>query len=304
MQITVKDLKQNSHVFNDVDSDQTVASFAEEVIQEFKYTDGVKLIYCGKILEHNKLLSEYFKEVNNGYVVCMPEKTKKQTESIPAPAPAPAPAAPAPAPVSNINTNPNLPRLQPLQETNNTHTYSIDQIRAILLVFTRFIKVSPELFYMFCTNDTNFQSFLMSPVFASQVLTPLIEGSSQVLTSLQNGIDVAVQIPIFGYTQNNNTNNTNNNTTNTINTTNSEQESVTTISQTTGVQLSTNSDILNTPITIGENTSTTTTFTEQDLQNIKDLCEFGFQESQVIRVYVMANRNKELAASMLYEFTE
>lgn len=293
MQITVKDLKQNSHVFNDVDSDQTVASFAEEVIQEFKYTDGVKLIYCGKILEHNKLLSEYFKEVNNGYVVCMPEKTKKQTESVPAPAPAPEPTQ---TPV--LNTNPNLPRLQPMQASDdNTNTYSIDQIRAILLVFTRFIKVSPEIFYMFCTNDANFQSFLMSPVFASQVLTPIVESSTQILTSLQNGNDVAVQIPIFGYTQTQ-TNNSNNNTTN------SEHEPPTSVSPTTGMTQSTNFDIVNTPITTGENTSTTTTFSQQDLQNIKDLCEFGFQESQVIRVYVMSNRNKELAASMLYEFTE
>ena len=295
MQITVKDLKQNSHVFNDIDSDQTVASFAEEVIKEFKYTDSVKLIYCGKILEHNKLLSEYFKEVNNGYVVCMPEKTKKQTESVSATPVAPAASVAPTAPTNPVlNTNPNLPRLQPLQTNNNANTYSIDQIRAILLVFSRFIKVSPELFYMFCTNDANFQSFLMSPVFASQVLTPLVEGSTQVLTSLQNGTDVAVQIPIFGYPQNNNNN-----------TTNSGQETTTTsVSPTTGAQLSTNSDVLNMPITTEENTSTSTIFSEQDLQNIKDLCEFGFQESQVIRVYVMANRNKELAASMLYDFTE
>jgi hypothetical protein len=124
----------------------------------------------------------------------------------------------------------------------------------------------------------------MSPVFASQVLTPLIESSSEVLASLQNGTDVTVQIPIFGLTHN---------------TTNSDTTSRTPL-PTTGIPLS---SVNNIPTT-GENISTTTTFTEADLQNIKDLCELGFQENQVIRIYTISNRNKELAASMLYDFIE
>ena len=71
MKLTVKDLKHNSHEFNDVNIEQTVGEFAEEVKKIFKFTDNVRLIYCGRILEHNKCLNEYFKEVNCGFIVCM-----------------------------------------------------------------------------------------------------------------------------------------------------------------------------------------------------------------------------------------
>ena len=135
----------------------------------------------------------------------------------------------------------------------------------------------------------------MSPTFSSQVLTPLVESSNNVLSGLQNGVDVAVQIPIFG---------TISNQINQENTSTEIQNVNTDVPVSTGDVLTTGSNINSTPFTMDENTSTNTTFTEQDKKNIRDLCEFGFQESQVIRVYIMANRNKELAASMLYEFTD
>ena len=299
MQLTVKDLKQNSHVFTDIESDQTVANFAEEVKKVFNYTDSVRLIYCGKILEHNKLLSEYFKEVNTGFIVCMPEKTKtetpqKSTQMQSQPQPQQNTTITSP----RLNTNPNLPRLQTSAHatanttqnaSSNNGTYTTDQIRAILLVFTRFIKVSPELFYLFSTNDAAFQSFILSPTFTNQVLQPLLESSSNVTTALQNGTDVAVEIPIYGTPNNTHVNNTNTNI-NTTNVTNNETTGTDEVPDTTS--------LFDIPQT---NDDLSTTLTEQDKQNIKDLCEFGFQENYVTRVYLIANRNKEVAASMLYE---
>jgi len=290
MQLTVKNLKQNSHVFNDINSDDTVATFAEEVKKVFNYTDSVRLIYCGKILDHSKLLSEYFKEVNNGFVVCMPEKSKQTTTTSQSTEPTPQ-IEQVTQPVSTssqqpsqnrptVNQNPNLQRIQ--SSTTNTGSYSIDHIRAILLVFSRFVKVSPELFYMFSTNDVSFQSFILSPSFTTEVLTPLVESSTAVLNGLQNGTDIAVEIPIFGRS---------NNTTTTNHTTNNDNATTNDMSLFSDTPLSTPESHL-------------TTLTEQDKQNIKDLCEFGFQENHVTRVYIMANRNKELAASMLYELSE
>lgn len=294
MQITVKDLKQNSHIFNDVDSDQTVSSFAEEVKKVFNYTDSVRLIYCGKILEYEKLLSEYFKEVNNGFVVCMPEKSKQQTTmSIITPSESasvtepistrtPPPSRPLPMPSSM-----SIPVMQSTPNITNNMTYTIDEIRAILLVFSRFIKVSPELFYMFATNDASFQSLILSPTFTSQILTPLLESSNTVMQGLQNGTDIAVQIPIFGRTP-----------TTTSQTHFTDGDDVITTDEMSSNAL----DMVTTELNTTELNSTA--FTVQDKENIRDLCEFGFQESHVMRVYVMANRNKELAASMLYELSE
>ena len=180
----------------------------------------------------------------------------------PRPAPTSAPASvSAPTPIGNT-------------------TYTLEQVQAILMVFTRFIKASPDIFYMFSTNDAQFQQFMMSPIFMSGVLQPIASTSSDIMNAIHNGTDINVPIPIFGHTTNG-------------------------IMQSTGTNLSsgtqqTTSGENNEPLTFSSDNSTT--LSQDDYKNIDELCQLGFDKTIVTQAYVMAGKNKDLTASMLFEF--
>ena len=313
MKVTVKDLKHNSHELDDVDSEQTVGTFGQTVKELFKFPDGVRLIYCGRILENDKKMSDYFKENNNGFIVCMPHTQPKPPQSTPTQS-TPTQSTPTQSQSiqstptnSNTSTNvsPNanptssttaptsatsssIPALSTVSSGNSTQTYTVDQIRAMMVVFARVLKVSPDLFYMFSTNDAQFQHFMLSPTFSNDILAPLIQSSNMVLTALQNGTDINVPIPIFGR-RNNNTNTTTN-----LNTLN-----MTTINPGTTGNLPQTHDNNN---LFTETEDINTTLTDDDHKNIQELCQFGFPIDIVTQTYILTNRNKELAATMLFEF--
>jgi hypothetical protein len=303
MQLTVKNLQHVSHVFDDVNPDDTVEKFAQQVKEVFKYPDGVRLIYCGRILEKDKLMCDYFKEVNNGFVVAMPEKSKPAhapaSASTPTSTPASTPTSTptfttASAPIStntNINNtnNTNLPTVTP---TNTTQTYTLDQIRAMIFVFTRVIKATPDIFYTFCTNDSQFQQFLASPIFINGILQPLAATSTAIAQSLQNGVDFTVPISMSalqtglasaGLTQS------------------TDLTTMTNTAQTTGSMPTTGPLPDDAPLSFdGDNQ---TTLTPDDHQNIQELCGLGFDVALVTQVYIMSGKNKEVTASMLFEFS-
>ena len=165
-----------------------------------------------------------------------------------------------------------------MSQSNISQTYTIDQIRAFLIVFTRFIKMSPEVYHMFSTNDAAFQSFLMSQTFMNEMLNPILQSSSEIVSALQIGNDIAITVPIFS---------------NQFNDSTSPQTPPPTPSQTpqpTNNLFSTNSN------------ETSTTLSAEDSRNIIELCELGFTEIQVMQIYMMTNKNKELTASLLYEY--
>ena len=330
MKVTVKDLKHNSHELDNVDPEQTVGAFGQTVKELFKFPDGVRLIYCGRILDNNKKLSEYFTENNTGFIVCMPQALPKSTQSTQTQSiqnlNVSQNASTNVSPNASTNVSPNanqsssttapttlpttlpstLPTLSPM--SSNTQTYTVDQIRAMMVVFARVLKVSPDLFYMFSTNDTQFQNFMLSPTFSNDILAPLLQSSNMIVNALQNGTDINVPIPIFGR-RNNNTNTTNLNTLNTLNTTNTTNTTnLNTLNMTTTNPGSTG-NLPQTYDTYGDNNNLftetedmNTTLTEDDHKNIQELCQFGFPIDIVTQTYILTNRNKELAATMLFEF--
>lgn len=291
MKVTVKDLKQNSREF-EADPNQTVGSFGLVVKEELKFTDDVRLIYCGRILDNDKLMSEYFKDTNNGFIVCMPMKkptsTQVTTSSTAATAVSPAPAA------TNTNTN-TINALPVMQPSNSSQTYTIDQVRAVIMLFTRVLKVSPDLFYMFSTNDKMFQEFMLSPVFTDQLLKLMLDSSASVVTAMQSGQDIAIPIPLFSYSNGR------------INTTPNPLTSVTTNPTTTDNDEDINEDdsdqnIDNLFSTNLPTQSPSTTLSDEDRRNIQELCQLGFTEDMVTQTYLMTNKNKELTASILFDF--
>lgn len=298
MKITVKDLKHNSHELDDVDSEQTVGTFGQTVKELFKFPDGVRLIYCGRILENDKKMSDYFKENNKGFIVCMPHAQPKPPQSTPTQStptnsntstnvsPNANPSSSTTAPTSATSSS--IPALSTMSSGNSTQTYTVDQIRAMMVVFARVLKVSPDLFYMFSTNDAQFQNFMLSPTFSNDILAPLLQSSNMIVNALQNGTDINVPIPIFGR-RNNNTNTTTN--LNTLNMTTTNPGTTGNLPQTPD-----NNNLFT------ETEDINTTLTDDDHKNIQELCQFGFPIDIVTQTYILTNRNKELAATMLFEF--
>ena len=297
MKVTVKDLNHNSHELDDVDSEQTVGTFGQTVKELFKFPDGVRLIYCGRILDNDKKLSEYFKEDNKGFIVCIPQSQPKSSQP-PQPTQPTQPTqqtqnlnastnvSPNANPSSSTTASTTLPTLSQMSTNNSTQTYTVEQIRAMMMVFARVLKVSPELFYMFSTNDAQFQNFMLSPTFSNDILSPLLQSSQMVLDALQNGTDINVPIPIFGRR----TNNTNTTNINTLNTTTTNPATTGNLPHTPDNNLFTETEDIN------------TTLTDDDHQNIQELCQFGFPIDIVTQTYILTNRNKELTATMLFEF--
>lgn len=202
---------------------------------------------------------------------------------------------------TNTNTNANI-NLPTVALTNSTQTYTLDQIRTIMFVFARVIKATPDMFYMFCTNDTQFEQFLASPIFTSGILQPLANASTNITQSLQNGIDFTV--PISMNTIQTELSNTN--------LTSSFNNIISSNPGSTGSLTQTDSA----PLTFGHNGENgdngdnennddvnQTTLTQQDNNNIQELCDLGFDITLVTQTYIMTGKNKELAASMLIDFT-
>jgi hypothetical protein len=326
MKVTVKDLKQNSREF-EADPNQTVGSFGLIVKDELKFVDDVRLIYCGRILDNNKLMSEYFKDTNNGFIVCMPMKKPAAAQVTPPTTSATSitstpvstsVSTPVSSSVSNTNT------LPVMQTSNSTQTYTIDQIRAVIMLFTRVLKVSPDLFYMFSTNDKMFQEFMLSPIFTDQLLKLMLDSSANVVSAMQSGQDIAVPIPLFSYTNGrtgthvtSNPSTTNPSTTNpsTSNPSTSNPSTSNTTNPTTTDDDNDNNDnnddndndesyhnTDNLFLTNLPTQSFSTTLTDEDRHNIQELCQLGFTEDMVTQTYLMTNKNKELTASMLFEF--
>ena len=268
MKLTVRDLKQRSESFDELEMDQSVSDLAEEVKTRFGYPESVRLIYCGKILEHSKLLSAYFKETNQGFVVCIPERKQGQTQ------------------VTTVEQPSVQPSVQPTIEQNTT--YNIRQIRAMLLVFMRLIKTNPILNFLHITTEEGLQSVILDPNFTSQngPLQSILNQSSAVADSIDAKEDFPIQIPGFDIIP--------------MNVPGLGSMSTST-SSTTGPMVSTNNGPLNTPLTT--NNTESTTLTEEDKQNIAELVQLGFTQQQATIAYVNAGHDKNLAASLLFELS-
>jgi hypothetical protein len=260
MKLTLKDLKQNTHTVENLELTDTVQSLAEKAKQAFNFPDGVKLIYSGKIMEHDKLLADYFKDNStNSFVVCMPEKPKPAASN---------------TPVTNTLVT-NTPVTNTPVPVENT--YTDEQIRAFLLVFTQFMRMNPDVFHIFCTNPNQFQSFILGNTFMTTILRPILQTSTQVVNAIQTGQDIHIPIPVVS-----------NITTNTNTNTSSEEES----EESEEIE------------TVPENQNLFTTqneFSAEDNMNIQELVMLGFPENVATQAYLMSGKNKAVAASLLFD---
>ncbi len=206
MQLTVKDLKQVTHVIDNLELTDSVESLCEKVQTLYNFTDGVRLIYCGRIVEKTKTLGDYFKQDNNSFIVCMPEKAKSivnqpiQTAQSSQPTQSTQPTQPTQPSQTQHNTAQSNRTQTHEPQTNTdqqTHTYTTEQIRALMVVFMQFVRSSPDVFYIFCTNQRAFQELLLSDMFANMVITPMLAASTQIVNAINTNSDISIPVPVL-----------------------------------------------------------------------------------------------------------
>ena len=295
MKLTVRNLKQQSEDFDDLELTMTVTEFADKVKMRYNFPEDVRLIYCGKILDQSKLLSDYFKETNTGFVVCMPQK-KQQQDVIPVTQVA-ATVLPTVAPTVAPTVTPTVTStLTPAVAVTNTQNakYDIRQIRALLLVFMRLIKTNPILNFLHITTEEGIQNVLLDANFTSPTgpLQNILNQSSSIADAIDARQDFPIEIPGFDILPMNvpglglglPTMPTSTNTT-----------------STGPVQTTDPDNMFALPVTTGTNNGTT--LTEEDKTNIQELIQLGFTQQEATIAYVNAGKDKNLAASLLFELS-
>ena len=286
MKLTLKDLKQSVKTIDGLELDDTIETLMEKAKEMYGYPVGVKLIYCGNILDKQKNLSDYFKDDNtNSFIVCMPEKTKSNSTQA-----QPTQAQPSQAqPTQAQPTQAQPTQAQPIQTPDPANvTYNEEQIRAFLIVFTQFMRISPDVFHTYCTSTGSFQNFILSNTFIPTIMRPMLQTSSQVMNAIQTGQNINIPIPIVANTNFNNVTNINNtiqNETEIFDEYVEDVENVENVANNLFAQPSTPANSLN----------------AQDHENIQELTTLGFSVNIVTQAYLMSGKNKEITASLLFE---
>ncbi len=318
MKLVIKDIKGSTFELDNITEDTSVENISNQVCEKYNYTNGVRLIYCGRILEQNKLVGDYIKNNFSGFIVCIPNKPIINNLQ-------------APTQEAQPTQQQNQETQQTPEVNNNQRTYTIDEIRAVLLIYTQFIRTTPDIFHIFCTNGYSFQEFIMSPIFTNTLLMPFLTASQDILHAVNSHTSVEVTIPTSnGETVISNT------LINTRNTQSQNSVPINTVIQrpppeilpsgppsasssrpvspplinTTQPQRSIQTPLLNplptlTPDNFQQILQTQiqeTILTEEDINNIAELVCLGFQEDLAKRVYILTNKNKSLSASLLFDY--
>jgi hypothetical protein len=312
MKLIIKDIKGSTFELDNISEDIRIDSISNQVCEKYNYTNGVRLIYCGRILEQDKLVGDYIKNNFSGFIVCIPNKPVINNQQ---------------APTQETQQPTQVPQQIP-EVNNNQRTYTIDEIRAVLLIYTQFIRTTPDIFHIFCTNGYSFQEFIMSPIFTNTLLMPFLTASQDILHAVNSHTSVEVTIP----TSNGETI-ISNSLINTRNTASINTAPINTViqrpppeiipsappsassSRPVSPTVNNSHRSIQTPL-INQLPSLTpnnfqqilqiqtqeTTLTEEDKSNIDELVCLGFPEDLAKRVYILTNKNKSMAASLLFDY--
>jgi len=61
----------------------------------------------------------------------------------------------------------------------------------------QFVRSSPDVFYIFCTNQRAFQELLLSDMFANMVITPMLDASTQIVNAINTNNDISIPLPLL-----------------------------------------------------------------------------------------------------------
>ncbi len=262
MLIKVKSITQRQEEFEVNDLEQLVSDFATLVSERFNYSNGIKLIYAGRILLHTEKLSKYFTEGFTGYIVCMEEKKKQELQ-----------------PPQNITINnaitrppPSVPSSESPSETasiaSDNQLSSLDHNRAMIFTFMRMFSSVRLLNYLFFTileDVNNMIDITFNNVLHENLLNSII---NPVITAPRNHTYAEHRAdPQQAQSQR-------------VENQESQDEKEERQEQDEQHELQ---------------------LTERDKENIQTLVSFGYNEQQAIFAYLMSNKNLDAAANILMD---
>jgi hypothetical protein len=265
MIVTVKNMHQENYEF-DVDISIQLKDLHDMICVKFNY-ENARLIYSGRIMDLTESLSKYMKETDRGFIVVM--KVNSGTNQV------------------NWNTNTSTSSTQAQINTTNNQVnttnqnlnqYNFRQVRAAIIGMLRFISTNPLLNYTYFTSPTEFYETMRGDTF-TDVIQQILNTSDEIAETLEDNstMDIHIRIP---------------------------QQTPTTQTPTTQTP-TTQTPTTQTPTTQTPTTQTPTrttqTLTEEDRNNIQTLINLGYNEQHSIIAYLMANKNINLAASILLD---
>ena len=276
----------------DVDNDIPLEQLHKQVCEKFGYTNA-RLIYAGRIMNLADNLSNYIKETDRGFIVVMKinnpntTNTTSQTNTSSTQAqinPILNPTIPILNPT--IPTlNPTIPTLNPtiptLNSTLNSTTsmpsnlYTIRQVRGAIIGALRYISSNQILNYTFFTSPNDFYQLMRSDEFADTI-QQILDNADEIAEVVDNNQNMQIELE------------TNRETMNVNRETNRE---------TMNVNRETNRETMN----VNRETNRVNELTDQDRVNIQTLVGFGYSEQQAIFAYFMAQKDLNLAASLLLD---
>lgn len=332
MKVTVRQYRGQIQIFEDFDGSTSVGDFIKIIRNKFGISDEfnqIKLIYLGKVMEPDKTVEYHTKTNLNPTIILFVRQTEEapakqtqqftpsstippQTQPIQNLQPPTAPQqVPQQIPVNIGGTNlfqnlqpPSIPQQVPVnisganlfqqlqqlfaplapQPIPTEPTYSVDQVHAIFPALMLFIRNNPVLFQAMTDQPNMMVSMLIQPVIRDFVAN-LLTQSDQILHAMETSGTYIAEAPVLGYTNNQPDSVTSDNPN--INNTNSMPEPV-------------ENDSSGVPV----NPMASITLNAEDEANISMLADMGFPRPFAARAYILAKKNLDLAASILFDGTE
>lgn len=295
MKVIVKNILKITKEY-DIDPESLVSELAELVKKDFDYLYNVKLIYAGVILNHSEPISKYIKETDKGFIVCFQEKPQVIT---PEPVPVPVPSRlPAPTPT---------PTLAPVANTQNRGD-ELRKTRAMLFAFFRFLSSHQSLNYLYFISPHVISEMFKRNNF-DEIINQLMDNSDTISEGLENNLHTKIDLNIdenlirnimmnvLFYTNQNQMKEDNrqdirqdikqDNKVVNKEDTEEDEEDVEEDGEENGEE--------------NEDNNISANFTEQDIKNINELKKLGFELKEIIKVYLMCNRNIEQTANILMD---
>jgi hypothetical protein len=276
MKVVVKNILKITKEY-DLEPDSLVSELAELVKKDFDYLYNVKLIYTGHILNHSEPISKYIKETDTGFVVCFQEK-----------------------PLVVPTATPTVTQIQPI--TNQDKNQELRKTRAILFAFFRFLSSHQSLNYLYFTSPQVISEMFKQHNF-DEIINQLMNNSDTISEGLENNLHTKIDLNIdenlvktimmnvLFFTNQNQMKDKNKQENyedkkDDENEDNNESES----------ESESESDEDE-----NKDNHNSANFTEEDIKNINELKKLGFDLKDIIRVYLMCNRNIQQTANILMD---
>ena len=262
MIVTIKNMNRDVYEV-DVDNDIPLEQLHKQVCEKFGYTNA-RLIYAGRIMNLADNLSNYIKETDRGFIVVMKINNPNTTNTTSQTNTSSTQAQINPILNPTIPIlNPTIPTLNPTIPTLNSTLNSTTSMPSNLYTIRQVRGAIIGALRYISSNQILNYTFFTSPNDFYQLMR-----SDEFADTIQQILDNADEIA-----------------------------EVVDNNQNMQIELETNRETMN----VNRETNRVNELTDQDRVNIQTLVGFGYSEQQAIFAYFMAQKDLNLAASLLLD---